>query len=102
MSGITGNYISLTYFDGISDSYFNTKPFSWYYITNCPDDQKVAIEDLLGSYNVDFVEPGWKLINMMETEFDMDCTYLRCSACNGSGITEDKQNCPLCAGSGLY
>lgn len=102
MGGITGNYISLTYFDGIGDSYFNTDPFSWYFITDCPDDQKVALEELLGSFKVEFTDTGRNLIQIMEEEFDMDCSYLRCSGCNGNGTTEDQQTCPLCAGSGLY
>lgn len=73
---ISGQYIILNYNATFAGSHLETKPFSSYYMLDCPADQKVALEDLLGSYRVKYVTDGQELARIMAEELEMTCAHL--------------------------
>jgi internalin A len=73
---ISGQNITLNYNATFTGSHLETNPFTAYYILDCPADQKVALEDLLGSYRVKYVTYGPELAQIMVDALQMSCDYL--------------------------
>lgn len=73
---ISGQNITLSYNATFTGSHLETNPFAIYYILDCPADQKVALEDLLGSYRVNYATYGSELARIMAEDLQMSCDYL--------------------------
>lgn len=73
---ISGSRITLSYNATFAGSHLGTNPFGSYYILDCPTDQKVAMENLLGSYRVKFVADGQELTQIMVDDLKMSCDHL--------------------------
>lgn len=76
VGNISGQNITLNYNATFTGSHLETKPFTVYYILDCPADQKVTLEDLLGSYRVKYVTYGSELAQIMAENLQMSCDYL--------------------------
>lgn len=58
ISWVSGSRVAFQYADGADYSKIKTAGFNYYFILDCPLDQQIAVEDVLGKYKVKFAEPG--------------------------------------------
>ncbi len=101
MQTATGSYITLSFNDTLWDSPLIPDGFSTYYVMGCPDDQKVALEDTIASYKVDYFHNFSELADLMDA---MDMPYMRliCDHCSGSGLGPNNSVCTICDGTGIH
>ena len=73
---VSGRILGITYQFGLESTPVADKTFSNYYILDCPAEQKVKTENLLGSYRTRFLDSVDDLIVQMEKE-GMDYSFLK-------------------------
>ena len=64
----------LNYPDGYADSTLGQRLFSTYCILDCPADQRVSLEDLLGTYRVNYLDSEQAFTDWMN-EFVPDFSF---------------------------
>ena len=74
---VSGSHMTLNYSTTFAGSKLGTNTFGSYYFLDCPTDQKVAMENLLGSYRVTFVADLSELAQIMAEKLRMSCDHLK-------------------------
>lgn len=74
LPALHGSNLVLNYPDGYADSTLGQRLFSTYCILDCPADQRVSLEDLLGTYRVNYLDSEQAFTDWMN-EFVPDFSF---------------------------